>query len=131
MSATADRLRPGELDTAQLFGALEDPALNSMNFLNEISSRYPDAISLAAGRPVEQFFEIESVDRYLRRFCEYLEADLGYTPEEVRRTLFQYGRTKGVVHGLIAANLARDEGMSVDPEAIVVTVGCQEAMFLV
>lgn len=131
MSTTADRLHDGELDSADLFGALADPALNSMNFLNEISSRYPDAISLAAGRPAEQFFEIDSLDRYLRRFCQHLEEDLGYSPEQVRRTLFQYGRTKGVLHGLIAANLARDEGMSVDPEAIVVTVGCQEAMFLV
>jgi len=131
MSATADRLHAGPLDIAELFGALEDPALNSMNFLNEIASRYPDAISLAAGRPAEQFFEIDSLDRYLRRFCRHLESDLGYSPEEVRRTLFQYGRTKGVLHGLIAANLARDEGMSVDPESVVVTVGCQEAMFLV
>lgn len=131
MSTNADNLRLGQLHTAQLFGALEDPALNSMNFLNEISHRYPDAVSLAAGRPVEEFFETDALQRYLRRFCQYLEADLGYSEEEVRRTLFQYGRTKGVVHGLIAANLARDEGISVDPEAIVVTVGCQEAMFLV
>jgi (S)-3,5-dihydroxyphenylglycine transaminase len=131
MSTTADRVQPGELHTAQLFGALEDPALNSMNFLNEISSRYPDAVSLAAGRPAEQFFEIDSLQRYLDRFCQHLQDDLGYSEEQVRRTLFQYGRTKGVVHGLIAANLARDEGITVDPESIVVTVGCQEAMFLI
>lgn len=131
MSTTADRLQLGELHTAQLFGALEDPALNSMNFLNEISHRYPDAVSLAAGRPAEQFFEIDSLQRYLNRFCQYLQDDLGYTDEQVRRTLFQYGRTKGVVHGLIAANLAQDEGIAVDPESIVVTVGCQEAMFLI
>ena len=43
----------------------------------------------------------------------------------------QYGRTKGIVHHLIARNLAVDERITVDPEAIVVTVGCQEAMFLV
>ncbi len=102
-----------------------------MNFLNEISSRYPEAVSLAAGRPAEQFFEIDSLQRYLNRFCQHLQDDLGYSEEQVRRTLFQYGRTKGVVHGLIAANLARDEGITVDPESIVVTVGCQEAMFLI
>jgi (S)-3,5-dihydroxyphenylglycine transaminase len=130
MSA-ADSLQLGALQASQLFPALQDPALNSMNFLNEISQRYPDAVSLAAGRPAEQFFEIEAIERYLRRFCLYLEQDLGYSAEEVRRTLFQYGRTKGIVHGLIGANLAQDEGISVDPESIVVTVGCQEAMFLV
>ncbi|MEO7259787.1 MAG: PLP-dependent aminotransferase family protein [Jatrophihabitantaceae bacterium] len=128
---SADGLHGGELHTAELYGALEDPSLNSMNFLNEISHRYPDAVSLAAGRPAEQFFQTDLIERYLRRFCLHLEADLGYSEEEVRRTLFQYGRTKGIVHGLIAANLAQDEGIFVDPESIVVTVGCQEAMFLV
>src|SRR5919112_168212 len=102
--STADSLQLGALQASQLFGALQDPALNSMNFLNEISHRYPDAVSLAAGRPAEQFFEVEAIERYLRRFCLYLEQDLGYSAAEVRRTLFQYGRTKGIVHGLIAAN---------------------------
>ncbi len=129
--AAADSLHLGALSTAELFGALEDPALNSMNFLNEISQRYPDAVSLAAGRPVEQFFQTDLIERYLRRFCQHLEQDLGYSEEEVRRTLFQYGRTKGIVHGLVAANLAQDEGIRADPDSIVVTVGCQEAMFLV
>ncbi|MEO9240792.1 MAG: aminotransferase class I/II-fold pyridoxal phosphate-dependent enzyme, partial [Jatrophihabitantaceae bacterium] len=119
------------LDPDELFSALQDPALNSMNFLNEIANRYPAAVSLAAGRPFEEFFEVGSLDRYLRRFCQHLAEDLGYSDEQVRRTLFQYGRTKGIVHGLVAANLERDEAILVDPEAIVVTVGCQEAMFLV
>ncbi|MGW1489643.1 aminotransferase-like domain-containing protein, partial [Micromonospora parva] len=38
---------------------------------------------------------------------------------------------KGIVHHLIARHLAVDEGITVDGEDIVVTVGCQEAMFLV
>jgi (S)-3,5-dihydroxyphenylglycine transaminase len=119
------------LEIAELFPALQDPVLNSMNFLNEIANRYPQAISLAAGRPSEQTFELALFDRYLQRFCRYLREELGQSEEQVRRTLFQYGRTKGIVHGLIAANLVQDEGISVDPESIVVTVGCQEAMFLV
>ncbi len=119
------------MELADLFGALDDPVLNSMNFLNEIANRYPDAISLAAGRPSEQTFDLALFDRYLQRFCRYLKEDLGQTDEQVRRTLFQYGRTKGIVHGLIADNLVRDEGVTVDPQSIVVTVGCQEAMYLV
>ncbi len=115
----------------ELFAALDDPALNSMNLLNEIANRYPDAVSLAAGRPCENSFELAALEEYLRRFCQYLREELGYSEELVRRTLFQYGRTKGIVHGLIAANLAQDENITVDPEAIVVTVGCQEAMYLV
>jgi len=114
-----------------LFDALADPALTSMNLLNEIANRYPDAISLAAGRPCEDSFDVAALDRYLHRFCQYLREELGQSEQQVRRTLFQYGRTKGIVHELIARNLAVDEQLTVDPEAIVVTVGCQEAMYLV
>ncbi|WP_238412051.1 aminotransferase-like domain-containing protein [Saccharothrix deserti] len=120
-----------DLATSTLFGALEDPALNSMNFLNEVAGHYPDAIQLAAGRPSEEFFDLDDVHRYLRVFCRYLAEELGHTEEEVRRTVLQYGRTKGIIHGLIAENLRLDEGTAVDPESVVVTAGCQEAMFLV
>ncbi|WP_029723619.1 PLP-dependent aminotransferase family protein [Salinispora cortesiana] len=120
-----------ELHLADLHPALEDPALNSMNFLNEVAQDYPDAVSLAAGRPYEEFFEFSALHRYLDLFRQHLVDDLGQDPVQVHRTLFQYGRTKGIVHHLVARNLAVDEGITVDPEAIVVTVGCQEAMFLV
>jgi (S)-3,5-dihydroxyphenylglycine transaminase len=120
-----------DLSTGELHASLEDPALRSMNFLNEVSNHYPEAISLAAGRPSEEFFDLDDLHRYLRTFCAYLSDDLGYSDEQVRRAVFQYGRTKGIIHELIATNLELDEGMVVDPESIVVTVGCQEAMYLV
>ncbi|MEU5289380.1 PLP-dependent aminotransferase family protein [Streptomyces sp. NPDC020755] len=120
-----------DLVTAELHGSLEDPALTSMNFLNEITGRYPEALSFAPGRPVERFFDVESVHRRLRTFTDHLSGELGYSQGEVSRTLCQYGRTKGIVHGLVARSLARDEGIDAEPESIVVTVGCQEAMFLV
>jgi (S)-3,5-dihydroxyphenylglycine transaminase len=119
-----------DLDVSDLHGALTDKALNSMNFLNEIAQHYPDAISLAAGRPAEEFYAIEDLHSYLDTFCEYLRDELGYDEAAVRRTVFQYGRTKGIVHRLVARNLLADEGITVDPEALVVTVGCQEAMVL-
>src|ERR1700736_5004350 len=97
------------LHTRDLHGSLEDPALESMNFLNEIGLHYPEAISFASGRPFEEFFDVDLIHRYLDSFCGYLKDQLGYDDEQVRRVLFQYGRTK----------------------SIVVTVGCQEAMFLV
>ncbi|MFF5174560.1 PLP-dependent aminotransferase family protein [Micromonospora sp. NPDC000089] len=122
---------PVDLVVAALHPAVDDPALNSMNFLNEVAQRWPDAVSLAAGRPYEEFFDDDAPRRWLDRFRRHLAEDLGQGPEQVRRTLFQYGRTKGIIHHLIARNLAVDEGIRVDPEAIVVTVGCQEAMFLV
>lgn len=122
--------RVADLRVAELHGALGDPALNSMNFLNEVSIRFPAAISLAAGRPCEDFLEVEDVHRYLRVFTDHLRG-LGHDEASVRRTLLQYGRTKGIVHELVARNLRVDEGITADPESIVVTVGCQEAMFLV
>ncbi len=120
-----------DLTTEDLHPSLEDPALTSMNLLNEIANHYPDAVSFAAGRPYEEFWEVDDLPRYLARFSEYLRTDLGYSEERVRRTLFQYGRTKGIIHELVAANLELDEGIAVDPESVVVTVGCQEAMVLV
>lgn len=120
-----------DLSVADLHPALGDPALTSMNFLNEVSERYPTAVSLAAGRPYEEFFDLAAVHRHLDTFHRHLVHDLGHRPEQARRLLLQYGRTKGIVHHLIARNLAVDEGITVDPEAVVVTVGCQEAMFLV
>ncbi|WP_432882130.1 PLP-dependent aminotransferase family protein [Kribbella sp. CA-245084] len=118
-----------DLELSDLHGSLTDRALNSMNFLNEISHHYPDAISLAAGRPTEEFFALDDLHRYLDLFAQYLR-DQGYDEAAVRRTIFQYGRTKGIIQDLVARNLAIDEDIHVDQEAIVVTVGCQEAMVL-
>ncbi|WP_405062087.1 PLP-dependent aminotransferase family protein [Kribbella sp. NBC_01505] len=118
-----------DLELSSLHASLTDRALNSMNFLNEISHHYPDAISLAAGRPTEEFFDLDDIPRYLELFAEHLRTK-GLDEAAVRRTILQYGRTKGVIHELIARNLAVDEDLYVDPEAIVVTAGCQEAMLL-
>ncbi|KAA8883907.1 aminotransferase class I/II-fold pyridoxal phosphate-dependent enzyme [Nocardia colli] len=120
-----------ELRLDGLHPVLTDPALETMNFLNEVVNRFPDAVSFAPGRPFEGLFEIDSVPRYLDTYCRYLRERRGYSEEQIRRTLFQYGRTKGIVHELIAEQLRLDEGIDVDPESIVVTVGCQEAMVLV
>lgn len=131
MTAVQAELLGGELATETLHASLEDPALESMNFLNEVASRYPDAVSFASGRPTEEFFDLALIHRYIDRYCEHLRDDLGYSPERVSRLMFQYGRTKGIVHELISRQLAGDEGIQADPEAVVVTVGCQEAMFIV
>jgi (S)-3,5-dihydroxyphenylglycine transaminase len=111
---------------SDLHSSLTDRALTSMNFLNEVSHLYPDAISLAAGRPTEEFFDLDDVHRYLDLYSAHLRTQ----GIDERRTILQYGRTKGIIHDLIARNLAVDEDIQVDPESIVVTVGCQEAMVL-
>ncbi|WUT48282.1 aminotransferase class I/II-fold pyridoxal phosphate-dependent enzyme [Streptomyces pseudovenezuelae] len=119
---------PGLLK-AELHGSLQDPVLDTMNFLNEITHRYPDAISFAPGRPYDGFFRTEDIFGYLRRYLDHLEEG-GASPEQVRSALFQYGPTSGQIRELIADSLRKDENITVEPESIVVTVGCQEAMFL-
>ena len=125
-----DDMHDHELAAATLHHSLAEPALKSMNFLNEVASRYPEAVSFASGRPFEEFFDVKLIHDYIETYCSYLEGELGYNDTQVNKALFQYGRTKGIVHELIARQLVRDEGIAVDPEAIVVTVGCQEAMFI-
>jgi (S)-3,5-dihydroxyphenylglycine transaminase len=118
------------LPLAGLHASLSDPLLETMTLLNEVTTRHPGAISFAPGRPYEGFFDVESVHTYLDTYLGYLAKDRGLSPEEVRTALFQYGRTKGVIHELVARTLANDEDLRVDPDALVITVGAQEGMVL-
>ncbi|WP_233222949.1 PLP-dependent aminotransferase family protein [Amycolatopsis sp. BJA-103] len=120
-----------QLNVEALHGSLADPAISSMNLLNELIDEYPAAISMAAGRPYEEFFDVRLIHDYLDAYCEHLRHGRKLAETAVTRTLFQYGATKGVIAELIARNLAEDEGIDAAPESVVVTVGCQEAMFLV
>ncbi|RSM59612.1 GntR family transcriptional regulator [Actinoplanes sp. ATCC 53533] len=101
-----------------------------MNFLNEVTLRYPEAISFAPGRPYDGFFETEEVLAHLRRYLDHL-ADQGASPAQVRTAVYQYGPTAGQIREIIADSLRRDEQIDVPAESIVVTVGAQEAMMLV
>jgi (S)-3,5-dihydroxyphenylglycine transaminase len=118
------------LRLTDLHHALDTPIAESMNFLDEVTHQYPDAISFAAGRPYEGFFDLDDVHYYLERYRDHAMAWHGDDEVVVRRLVLQYGRTKGIIHDLIAQNLAVDEDIKVSPESIVVTVGCQEALFL-
>jgi (S)-3,5-dihydroxyphenylglycine transaminase len=118
------------LRRADLHASLSDPLLETMNFLNEVATRYPAAISFAPGRPHDKFFDTEQIFDHIRRYLAYL-ADEGRTPAQIRGLMYQYGPTAGQIRELIAASLRADEGIEVAPESIVVTVGCQEAMLLV
>jgi (S)-3,5-dihydroxyphenylglycine transaminase len=119
-----------ELALEGLHGSLTSPVSESMNLLNEVAQRYPEAISLAAGRPFERFLDPDDVPRYFETYRRHLLDRLDGDAAAVRGTLLQYGRTKGIIHELISRHLLLDEGISADPDAIVVTVGCQEALYL-
>ncbi len=118
-----------ELTRQSTHRSVWDPVATSMNFLNEIAGRFPDAISFAAGRPYEGFFDLAAVPRLLDRYCGWLR-DRGATDDDVRRTLMQYGRTNGQIHELVARLLSVDDGIDVPAESIMITAGCQEAMVI-
>ncbi|MFH9401058.1 PLP-dependent aminotransferase family protein [Streptomyces sp. NPDC017638] len=127
---TTDAVAAPALALQDLHASLTDPVLDAMNFLNEVVARFPDALSFAPGRPAEGTFETDDLARHLRSYTDHLEHTLGWPKDRVRTHLFQYGRTNGLIHELIARTLANDEHIHVAPEAIVVTTGCQEAMLL-
>ncbi|MGP2442212.1 aminotransferase class I/II-fold pyridoxal phosphate-dependent enzyme [Streptomyces sp. JW3] len=119
---------PG-LRRTDLHSALSDPVLDTMNFLNEITFRYPDAISFAPGRPYDGFFDTEQIFTHARRYLGHL-ADQGRTPRQIRTALYQYGPTAGLIRETIADSLRADEDIDVPAESLVVTLGAQEAMLL-
>ena len=61
-----------ELSKKTLHVSVSDPVATSMNFLNEVAGRYPEAISLAAGRPYEGFYDVTDINRYLDIYREHL-----------------------------------------------------------
>jgi (S)-3,5-dihydroxyphenylglycine transaminase len=128
--AVTEVARGASLRQEDLHASVSDPVLDTMNFLNEITFRYPRAISFAPGRPYDGFFDIEQVFANIRGYLDHLAAQ-GNSAAEIRGALFQYGPTAGQIRELIASSLRADENIDVPAEAIVVTVGCQEAMFLV
>ena len=118
-----------ELAREDLHASVSDPASASMNFLNEVSARFPDAISLAAGRPYDGFHSTDDLDRYLRTYLAHLE-QLGLDAGGRQRQLLQYGRTNGYLGPLITRMLSLDEGIEVPEQAVMVTTGAQEAMVI-
>jgi (S)-3,5-dihydroxyphenylglycine transaminase len=101
-----------------------------MRFLNEIADDHPGAISLASGRPADAFFEIDAWLEAIPRFQAHVAEALGTDAAAAGRRLAQYGRTGGMINGLVAGQLLNDEGLDCDPGRIVITAGCQEAIAL-
>jgi (S)-3,5-dihydroxyphenylglycine transaminase len=118
-----------ELAREDLHTSVTDPVSASMNFLNEVASRFPDAISLAAGRPFDEFYAVGDIATYLDAYVGHLRGQ-GAGEAHIRRSLLQYGRTNGQLGAMIGRLLAVDEDIRVPPDAVMVTSGCQEAMII-
>ncbi|MFJ8940373.1 aminotransferase class I/II-fold pyridoxal phosphate-dependent enzyme [Streptomyces sp. NPDC102365] len=129
-AASAPGNAVGVLRKEDLHASLSDPVLDTMTFLNEVTHRYPDAVSFAPGRPYDGFFDTEQIFTYLRRYLDQLAAQ-GRTEQDIRTAMYQYGPTAGQIREIVADSLRADEGIDVPAESIVITVGAQEAMLLV
>ncbi|MFD8638337.1 aminotransferase class I/II-fold pyridoxal phosphate-dependent enzyme, partial [Streptomyces sp. NPDC059656] len=119
------------LERESLHSSLDSPVMGSINFLNEVMGRFPDAISFAPGAPHTAFFDEIDIPRHLARYRRYLEEERGLTSAQVDRLLYQYGPSRGLINELVAQALRADQGIDVPEESVVVTVGCQEAILLV
>ena len=102
-----------------------------MNFLNQISYQYPDAISLASGRPNPRFFQIEELNRYQDEFLQYYACKSKYSNKKAKKELVQYGPTSGIINKHIKNYLEIDELVNCSEKEIVITNGCQEALALI
>lgn len=123
-------VNPVTLHKGSLHASLADPVLDTMNFLNEVTMRFPEAISFAPGRPYDGFFDTEDIFAHIRRYLDHL-VESGWSPQRIRTAMYQYGPTAGQIRELIADSLRTDERIDVSAESIVVTVGAQEGMLLV
>jgi len=118
------------LAPGSLHDSLQDPLLGSIGFLNEVMSRFPDAISFAPGAPHLADLLDTDATRSVDVFVEHLRRTRGLDLHGARRLLYEYGPARGLINDLVAAALRTDHGVDVPPEAVVITVGAQEAMLL-
>lgn len=118
-----------EISASRLNLALGGSKIDVMNFLNEIANRYPDAISFAPGRPREDLFEVAKSISCIEAYIQH-EEGMCRSLHDGYSALGQYGRTNGIIGGLIAKMLRNDEAIAVKASDVAVTVGCQEAMCL-
>jgi len=132
-AALADLQPPAlaTLDPRELHPSLGEPVLGAIDFLNEVIDRYPDAISFAPGAPAPALLEPLDLSAHLQTYLAHLAQTEGLSELQVRRRLFQYGPSRGIINALLAQALRQDQGLEIAPSSIVVTVGFQEAMFLV
>lgn len=119
------------LTPADLHASLEDPVLDSLNFLNEVIGRFPNAISFAPGAPNPAHLKDIDINRYISSYTHYLCQKKNIDICAAQRILYQYGPARGLINDLVATSIKNDKGFHVSPESVVITVGAQEAMLIV
>lgn len=99
---------------------LNDPYLDSMNFLNEACIKYPQAISFGSGRPTESFFHLAETVDGAKKYAEITGISLNH--------LGQYNMTKGIINDSVAKLVKNDDNIDISSDNIIMTDGAQEAM---
>jgi len=115
----------------ELKPCFSDPQLEVMNFLNEVVLDFPGAISFAPGRPLESLFDVRGHVAAIPGFIDAESSQKRISPESMWGQIGQYNRTNGMINEIVARQLVADEGIRVSAEAIMVTVGAQEAMAVI
>jgi (S)-3,5-dihydroxyphenylglycine transaminase len=119
-----------ELEQSSLHAALDDPVLGSIGFLNEVMLRYPGAISFAPGAPHLASLRGFDPAACIERYVGHLREARGLSDARARQLLYEYGPSRGLINDLVARALRSDYAIDVPAEALVITVGAQEAMLL-
>lgn len=107
-------------------GQIEDV----MGFLNEVQLNYPDAISLASGRPDERYFNLHNFQKYIDVFVDYMSKEKNTSVERILKDLGQYNRTKGVINALMAKYLENVYQIKSSADDVLINVGSQESFIL-
>lgn len=71
-------MRPG-LEQDTLHASLQDPLLDSIGFLNEIMSRFPQAISFAPGAPHLAHLLDDDITRYAELYVDHMRRTEAWT----------------------------------------------------
>ena len=100
---------------------------NVFGFLNGVQSKFPDAISLAAGMPDERYFDVAGHLSSFDEYCDWVSARNHESRTSVTNKIGQYNSSKGMINEHIAKYLETDEGIKIAAREIIVTVGAQEA----
>ena len=103
----------------QAAGAGKHSRLAVMNFLNEVDADFPQAISFASGRPADAFFRLEDWLAAMPGYIDHFAQSQGLTNAAATALLAQYGRTAGIINGLVATQLGKDEGLSAHRKQVV------------
>lgn len=104
---------------------------NVIGFLNDVQYEFPQAISLAAGQPDENYFDIEDSLSKFEVYVNWMMTQTGNTRKEVVNRIGQYSKTQGIVNGILAEYLKKDENINIEADKILVTAGAQEAFSII